>query len=249
MTIRLLLLTLTVTLSQQLFAAGGGHGPALHMTPDMSDQRSLQKGAKTFVNYCMGCHSAKYMRYNRIGQDLGITEDVIKQNLIFSEQKVGETMTTALRPEDGIKYFGVEPPDLSVIARSRGADWIYSYLLTFYRDTSRPFGVNNLTYENASMPHVLWELQGWQYPVYKTVMNADGTETPVVDHLKLSEPGKLSPEEYEKLVYNLVNFLVYVGEPAQIQRKQTGFWVLFYLIVVLLPLTYLMKKEYWKDVH
>ncbi len=231
--------------------AAGGPGPLHHMQVDIGNKNSLQRGAATFVNYCLGCHSAAYMRYNRIGKDLGISEAVLKQNFMFDpDDKVGSTMSIAMRKADAEEvYFGVNPPDLSVIARSRGADWLYSYFLTFYKDDSRPFGVNNLTFKDVGMPHVLEPLQGLQTPVYGTVAQADGSEKRVIKGLEPLTDGSQTAEEYEQTVYDLVNFLVYMGEPAQLQRKKVGFWVLFYLILILLPVTYLLKKEYWRDVH
>lgn len=215
---------------------------------DISDKDSLQRGAKTFVNYCMGCHSASYMRYNRLADDLGIPDSILHSNLMFGTEKSGDTMTIAMQPEDATRIFGTAAPDLSVIARSRGADWLLTYFLTFYADDSRPFGVNNLAFKDVAMPHVLWELQGIQKAVYKTVEREDGTSHEVIDHLELETPGLQDEKQYKKTVNDLVNFLVYVGEPAQIQRKKTGVVVIFYLLV-LLVIVYLLKKEYWKDIH
>ena len=215
---------------------------------DVTDKASLQRGARIFMNYCMGCHSAAYMRYNRMGQDLGIEDSILQSNLMFATEKSGDTMTIAMQPGDAEKFFGTAAPDLSVIARSRGADWLLSYFMTFYRDDSRPFGVNNLVFKDVAMPHVLWELQGIQKPVYRIVKKEDGTQREVIDHLELETPGKLDSEDYKNTVNDLVNFLVYVGEPAQIQRKKTGVVVILYLLV-LLVIVYLLKKEYWKDIH
>lgn len=230
-------------------AEGGVH--LHHMDVDLDDKASLQRGATTFVNYCMGCHSAAFMRYNRLGKDLGISEKVLKANFMFNpDSKVGDTMNIAMRKVDAEKvYFGVNPPDLSVIARSRGADWLYTYFLTFYKDDSRPTGVNNLVFKDVGMPHVLWELQGMQARPYENVRMPDGNKKNVISELEQISEGTQSPEEYEQTVRDLVNFLVYLGEPAQLQRKKIGFWVLFYLIVILLPVCYLLKKEYWRDIH
>ncbi len=214
---------------------------------DLGNKASLQRGAKYFVNYCLSCHSAAYSRYNRVGQDLGLSDELVEENFIFDDKKVGDLMTIALRNDMGKKWFGKMPPDLSVVSRSRGVDWLYNYLKTFYLDESRDLGVNNLRFENAYMPHVLWELQGWQKPVYKTVVE-DGKEKQVIDHLELVEPGKLTPEEYDQVVRDLVGFMAYLGEPAQLERKRLGFWVLLFL-TLLIVISYLLKKEYWKDVH
>ena len=215
---------------------------------DISDKASLQRGARIFVNYCMCCHSESYMRYNRMGDDLGIEESILKKNLMFGTEKSGDTMTIAMKKGDAEKFFGTAAPDLSVNARSRGADWLFTYFMTFYRDDSRPFGVNNLAFKDVAMPHVLWELQGIQKPVYKMVQKADGSQREVIDHLELETPGLLDSDGYKSTVNDLVSFLVYVGEPAQLQRKKTGVIVILYLLV-LLVIVYLLKKEYWSDVH
>lgn len=227
-------------------ASGGG----VHLEKariDLSNKASLQRGAKLFVNYCLSCHSARYMRYNRMGRDLGLTDEQVKENLIFTGRKVGETMTVAMSPADAKNWFGTTPPDLSLVARSRGVDWLYTYLKTFYLDESRPFGVNNLVFKDVGMPHVLWELQGWQKPVYKTVSGENGHSQQVIE-LELVKPGKLSTPEYDQAVRDLVTFLAYLGEPAKLERQRIGFWVLLYLAVFFV-VSYLLKKEYWKDVH
>ncbi len=228
-------------------ATSGGDAD-YHIDVDTSDVRSLQRGARIFVNYCMGCHSASYMRYNRLGQDLGISESILRQNFMFGTEKTGSTMEIAMRKADALQFFDVVPPDLSVIARSRGADWLYAYFMTFYSDPSRPFGMNNLTFKDVAMPHVLWELQGIQEPVYTTKTQEDGTEVKVVEKLKLDVPGKQKPEAYAETIYDLVNFLVYLAEPAKFKRQKIGIWVIVYLLSFLV-LAYMLKKEYWKDIH
>ncbi len=246
-----MMISLLVSCMPALALAAGGGFKLYHADINLNDKESLQRGATTFVNYCTGCHSASYMRYNRMASDIGISEDVLKTNFIFNpDHKVGDTMDIAMRKADAEEvYFGVNPPDLSVIARSRGADWLYTYFLTFYRDDTRPMGVNNLVFKDVGMPHVLWELQGMQAPVYETVQTAEGGQKRIITELELITQGAQTPEEYRQTIHDLVNFLVYLGEPAQLQRKTVGFWVLFYLIVILLPLAYLLKKEYWRDVH
>ena len=219
-----------------------------HMKVDLSNQQSLQRGAKIFINYCLSCHSAAYMRYNRMGQDLSISDDVLKENLMFGAEKVGDVMSISMRQEDSINYFGVIPPDLSVIARSRGADWLYTYFKTFYKDDSRPFGVNNLVYKDTAMPHVLWELQGEQHLVSKESIAAVYYDPSYSDFLELVSPGKLTEKEYDRTVRDLVNYLVYMGEPIKLKRTKIGVWVMFYLFVFLL-IAYMLKKEYWKDIH
>lgn len=222
------------------FAAGGGN--LQHANVNIRDTAAAQRGARLFVNYCMSCHAASYMRYNRLAEDLGLAEDAVMENLAFADVKIGETMDIAMRPGDAEKWLGKVPPDLSLISRSRGADWLYTYLLTFYQDSSG--GWNNQTLPNASMPHVMWQLQGIQKPVYAT--DAEGHEA--VDHLVLHKPGLQTPEEYEGSVRDLVTFLEYLGEPAQIKRKNTGVWVLLFLAFFTM-IAYLLKAEYWRDVH
>jgi ubiquinol-cytochrome c reductase cytochrome c1 subunit len=212
---------------------------------DSGDVLSIQRGAKVFVNYCLNCHSAAAMRYNRL-MDLGLTEQQIKDNLLFTSEKVGDPMIITASKKDQQEWFGVAPPDLSVIARSRGADWLYTYMRTFYRDPARVTGWNNLAFPNAAMPHVLWQLQGTQ--VLKSEIKDRGRHQ--VEHRKLvlESPGTLSPPEYDKLVRDLVNYLSYMGEPAKTWRVQIGIVVLFFLSL-LLVLSWLLKAEYWKDVH
>ncbi|MEY3651722.1 MAG: Cytochrome c1 [Pseudomonadota bacterium] len=210
-----------------------------HAPIDPSNQVSLQRGAKTFVNYCLNCHSASYMRYNRL-QDIGLTDAQIKANLLFAGDKVGDTMTVAMPKADAKAWFGATPPDLSVEARARGADWLYSYLRGFYRDDTRPTGWNNTVYDKVAMPHVLWELQGQQ--VLKV---NEATEEHV---LVLDKPGTLSPAEYNLMVADLVNYLVFMAEPYKERDKHLGLLVLAFL-GLLFGLTYALKKEFWKDIH
>ncbi|MEZ5542972.1 MAG: cytochrome c1 [Pseudomonadota bacterium] len=214
---------------------------------DPNNTASLQRGARLFVNYCLSCHSAALMRFERIGKDLGIKEKLVAENLVFNGGKVGELMTVATHPEDEKEWFGTVPPDLSVIARSRGVDWLYSYMRSFYLDKTKITGVNNLVFPDVGMPHVLWELQGWQEAKIHTVKNEDGTETKDVT-LELVEPGKLTPKEYDRAIRDLVNFLDYMGEPAKHERKTLGVKVIMFLLLFLV-LAYLMKREFWKDVH
>ena len=202
---------------------------------DPSDQASLQRGARTFVNNCLNCHSANYMRYNRL-QDIGLTEKQIKENLLFTAEKVGDPMTSAMNKKDAKKWFGVAPPDLSVEVRARGADWVYAYMRSFYRDETRPSGWNNVVFDKVAMPHVFYELQGEQALDHET------------HALTLTKPGKLSVEEYDALVGDLTNFMAYMAEPAKQQRNRLGWFVLLFL-GVLLVLTYKLKKAYWKDIH
>jgi len=229
-------------------AAAADEGGRLDRAPiDPHDVVSLQSGARTFVNYCLNCHSASSMRYNRL-EDIGLTELQIKDNLMFAADKVGETMAVAMRPKDAKGWFGVAPPDLTVIARARGADWLYTYLRTFYRDPSRPTGWNNVAFPNVGMPHVLYQLQGVQVLKVEQAKNAHG-EVEETRSLVLEQPGALSRADYDALVRDLVNYLAYMGEPARNQRVRIGIFTVLFLGLLLLPFAWLMKRAYWKDVH
>jgi ubiquinol-cytochrome c reductase cytochrome c1 subunit len=224
-----------------VFAAAAG--PHLDRAPiNLADQESLQRGARMFVNYCLNCHSASSMRYSRL-QDLGLTEDQIKDNLLFAAEKPGELMTVGMTKADGKAWFGVTPPDLSVIARARGADWLYTYLRGFYRDDTTATGWNNLVFDKVGMPHVLWNLQGEMAPVYK---NEGGQE--VIERLELVKPGSVTLAQYDAMVGDLVNYLQWMGEPAQLQRKKLGLIVLAFLAFFFV-VAYYLKKEFWKDIH
>jgi ubiquinol-cytochrome c reductase cytochrome c1 subunit len=202
---------------------------------DLRDVASLQAGAATYINYCLGCHGLQYMRYKSL-TDIGLTEAQIKEYLLFSGEKVGDMIKAVQDPKEAKGWFGVVPPDLSVVARSRGADWLYTYLRTFYRDPKTVTGWNNVVYPNVAMPHVLWRLQGER-----------GLDPKTHRFTEVSK-GAMSAPEYDRTVRDLVNFLVYVGEPAAQSRKAIGIIVLIVLVVVFFPLTYWLKKEFWKDV-
>ena len=210
-----------------------------HAPIDPNNQASLQRGAKVFVNYCLNCHSAAYMRYNRL-QDIGLTDAQIKSNLMFAGEKVGDTMTVAIQKSDAKAWFGATPPDLSVEARARGADWLYSYLRGFYRDDTRPTGWNNVVYDKVAMPHVLWSLQGEQ------VLKID--EKTESHQLVLAKQGSMTPAEYDETIADLVNYLVFMAEPFKERDKNLGLLVLAFL-GLLFVLTYYLKKEFWKDIH
>jgi ubiquinol-cytochrome c reductase cytochrome c1 subunit len=215
---------------------------------DVTNVASLQRGARNFINYCSGCHAAKYVRFNRLAVDLELTDAQVEQNLIFTGGKLTDTLTTTMADADGAAWFGKAPPDLSLIARARSTDYLYSFLKSFYLDPARPTGVNNTVLASAAMPHVLWELQGLQKAVYEGVPSADGKSVEkVFKGLELETKGKLSPEEYDEFVRDTVNFLDYIGEPGQLQRRSLGFRVLGFLLVLFL-LAYALKQEYWKDV-
>lgn len=212
---------------------------------DTSNNASLQRGAESFVNYCLTCHGATYMRYNR-HRDIELSNQEISEKLIHTGQKVGDVMLTAMRKNEAEEWFGVVPPDLSVIARSRGADWLYTYLRAFYRDDSTPTGWNNLIFDRVAMPHVLYQLQGQQ--ALSINLASSEQDVPDVKQLKLSVPGMLSAEEYDNFVADLVNYMVYLGEPHANYRKKLGVFVIIFLLGML-GLTYLLKREYWRDVQ
>ncbi|MBX2823256.1 MAG: cytochrome c1 [Gammaproteobacteria bacterium] len=245
-------LTSIVFLAGSLFVsvAGAAGGGAELQTPriDQSNTKSLQRGAATFVNYCMGCHTAAYHRYSRMARDLGLSESDVENNLIFTTDKtgaptkVGSLMTNSMTEDYAKQAFGVVPPNLALTARSRGVDWIYTYMKSFYADPERGVGVNNIVYPGAAMPHVLWDLQGEQRPVYR---EEHGQQ--VFDSFEQVSPGKLSVEEYDKLVADLTNFLAYLADPIKQTRHAVGFWVILFLLV-LLALSVMLKREYWKDI-
>lgn len=234
-----------------LALAAGDHVKLDRAPINEEDQASLQRGARHFVNYCLNCHSANYMRYNRL-EDIGLTKQQILDNLVFTGVKVGDLMKISMDPRDAKNWFGATPPDLSVIARSRasadgsGADWLYTYLRGFYRDPERPTGWNNTVYPNVGMPHALWELQGEQVLVEQKVRGDGYMKAEMA--LKLERPGKMSKNEYDEMVADLVNYIVFMGEPVRNDRKTIGMLVLL-AFGLLFVLVYALKKEYWKDVH
>ena len=243
---RIAVLGVIALLPGVVWAAGGGKAP-YHFKPDLGNESSLQRGAAAYVNYCLGCHSMKYMRYNRIAQDLGIPEDLVMKHLAPAGAKAGDTMLTTLPEKESAVWYGRTPPDLTLVARSRGIDWLYSYLLTFYIDESKPSGVNNLMLPGLSMPHVLGSLQGYQRLV-ETKPGTEGEGHITGPKFELVKEGSLSPKEYRRFVADLTNFMVYAAEPARLVRFSLGTKVLFYLLLFT-GVAYLLKREYWKDVH
>jgi len=228
-----------------MFAFASGGGPELQKSlNDVRNQASLQNGAKIFVNYCIGCHSMKYSRFERVGVDLGIPEDLLKRDIMFTAEKPGELMHTPMTADSGQKWFGKAVPDLSVIARSRGTDWLYTYFMTFYTDPARPWGVNNLVFRDVGMPHVLWELQGAQKPVY----HEENGHKVLVGVEPADEAAKAKTEGYRRTVTDLVNFLDYVGEPAKVVRWDLGWKVILYLFIFTF-FAYLMKRAFWDELH
>ena len=224
-----------------------GEIPLLTSGTDIKNTGSLQRGARNFMNYCSGCHSLKYLRYNRLAADLKIPESELAGNLMFTSDKAFDTINSAM-PKDSESWFGKEPPDLSLIARARGVDYLYSYMKGFYADKTRPWGVNNLYLPSAAMPHVLQELQGSQKPVFKNEPDDRGSARMVLVGVAAMTPGALKPEEYDQFVRDTVNFLDYAGEPVKEKRQSMGVFVTLFLLVFFV-FAYLLKKEYWKDVH
>lgn len=211
---------------------------------NLRDQASLQRGARLFFNYCVGCHSLKYMRYSRIGEDLGLTEDEVMHNLDFTGAKYGETVISSMPADLAQTWFGKDPPDLSLEVSAKGADWVNAYLNSFYLDPNSPIGWNNTVLPNAAMPFPLWELQGLQ-----TMAAAPGENgKPGEEKLELSQPGTMTPAQFQQATRDLTNFLEYASEPAALQRHRYGIWVLLFLTFFTL-LAYALKREYWKDVH
>jgi len=268
-----LIVVLALALMPLTGMAAGGPGPVLQQANiDLNNHAAIQRGAKMFVNYCMGCHSAQYVRY-KLFQEVGLSEDDIKGNLMFADGKVGDLMKIAMPSSDAGAWFGAPAPDLTLTARIKhgGADWIYSYLKGFYTDPSRPLGVNNTVFPNVGMPHVLWDLQGIQDPVYKYEAHHDGhtvasfdTEAAadayvkeqgegyrlerVVDRLEMAQAGSMTAAEYDQVARDLATFLTYISEPMKLERQRMGVWVILFLIVFTV-VAYLMKKEWWKDIH
>ena len=247
---------LILTLIAALGIVAGAHaaegGLAWDKAPNKTnDLAALQNGAKLFVNYCLNCHSAAFMRYNRL-QDIGITEQQIKDNLLFVTDKVGDTMKSPIDPQEAKEWFGAVPPDLTLIARSRsghggtGADYLYTYMRTFYRDPSRPTGWNNLAFPNVGMPHVLWELQGDREPVFvKTEEHGHAVE--IFKGWRQVSPGTLTPLQYDQAVGDLVGYLQWMAEPAQNHRVRVGAWVLLFL-AALTVIFWRLNAAFWKDV-
>lgn len=238
---------LTLGISTSALAAGGAAGVMQHADNDVGNIMSLQRGARNFFNYCAGCHSMQYVRYSRIAEDLEIPEDLVFENFMFGQGKVGDTVGAAMSADNAQQWFGAVPPDLSLTARAKGTDWIYSFLLSFYKDDSRDLGVNNLVLAGAAMPHVLADLQGLRKPKYKTVTDDTGHEHDEFEGFEQVTEGKLSDDEYKEFVRDITNFLDYSAEPMQNQRRSLGVKVLAYM-ALLFVLAYAMKQEYWKDI-
>ena len=237
-----LLLIVSLLISPALLAAGGGENlDSVYI--NLADKGSLRRGAHTFVNYCLSCHEASFMRYERMATDLEIDTPTLVENLMFVADKPGELMTINMAPEDAKAWFGVVPPDLSLTARSRGPDWIYTYLRSFYRDETTPTGWNNTLFPSVAMPHVLYEWQGLREALFDEshgVSEFSGFEQ--------IASGKMSEVVYDEAISDLTNFMVYLAEPAKLVRYRIGFWVMGFMLVFI-ALTYALKKEYWRDIH
>ncbi len=235
-------------------ATAAGSSIELYDAPiDINDKESLQRGAKAFAGYCYSCHAAKLMRFNRIAKDLEMDEDAVREMMIHTYNKkgaptkIGDVMEVAMTDEYAQKAFGTDVPDLTLTARARGADWLYSYLRSFYVDPYSPVGFNNAVFPDVGMPHVLWSLQGLQKPVYETALYGD-IEVEKLVRFEPVQAGTLSRAEYDVFIADLTNFMVYIAEPVQVERRSLGWKVLLFLMV-LFVFAYLLKKEYWKDVH
>ena len=209
---------------------------------DLSNNESLQRGAKHFVTYCLGCHSAKHIRYLRIANDVGADPQKVLKDIAPEGASIYDQLHSAMNKHDAEKWFGTQPPDLSLIARSRGADWLYSYLKSYYIDTTKPLGVNNLVFKDTAMPNPLWQLQGEQHAEQRKTIYGEYTK------LVIEKQGTLSEKDFDLFVNDLVNFLVYVGEPVQLERQRIGKYVILFLLLFLV-IAYLLKKEFWKDIH
>jgi ubiquinol-cytochrome c reductase cytochrome c1 subunit len=224
------------------FGANASEGVSLQSADiDLTDKASLLRGAKHFVTYCLGCHSIKQIRYLRIALDTHADEKEVLKDIAPLGASIYDPMLSAMNKHDAERWFGTQPPDLSLIARSRGANWLYSYLKSYYTDEKRPFGVNNLIFEDTAMPNPLWQLQGEQHLEIRKTIYGDEKE------LALAKEGALSEKEFDTMVNDIVNFLVYVGEPTQLERQSMGKYVLLFLFIFLV-LAYKLKKEYWKDI-
>ena len=242
-------------LAMPLLGNAAGGGAVLQSAGnDVADVASLQRGARNFMNYCSGCHSAQYIRFNKLQQDLQLTEEQVTENLMFAARKTDELMTIAMPTDDAARWFGQTPPDLTLVARSRGTDWLYTFLRTFYLDENTATGTNNLVLPNASMPHVLWELQGLQTATFRDTTDDSGTtishfgDPAYFESFEQVTEGKMSPEEFNQFVRDLVNFLDWAATPEQLERQRLGIWVIIFLFVFLL-FSWLLKKEIWKDVE
>lgn len=248
-----LLTVVFLTFASSVVNAAGAQIALDHVKVDIHDKQAMQEGVKIFTNYCMGCHGLQYSRYERVADDLGIPHELYMENLVFSDAKIGELMSISMAPKAAAAWFGAAPPDLSLVARLRGTDWLYSYMRGFYKDDARPWGVNNVVFKDVGMPHVLADLQGLcaTAPVMGSKPEIDpmsGLEVGGSGCKSFASKGSLSEAEYDTAVKNLVTFLAYVGEPSRVKAESIAPYVLVFLLV-LFVFAYLLNREYWKDVH
>ncbi len=250
---KIIILFITAVLLSPVLAIASGNVHLEKAPIDIYDKESLRRGAQAFGDYCYSCHAASFMRFNRIAKDLDMEEQDVRDMLIHTRgkkgapTKIGDLMKVSMTADYAKNAFGTAVPDLSLTARARGADWVYTYLRSFYVDQSRPTGFNNAVFPDVGMPNVLWSLQGLQAPVYKKVMHGD-IEVEQLEGFEQIQPGKLSRVDYDMFLGDLTNFMVYLAEPVQVERRSLGWKVLLFL-VVLFGFAYALKKEYWKDVH
>ena len=238
------------------YASSGNDFPLEKAHINLKDKKSLQRGAKLYINYCLGCHSMHYMRYNSMAKDIGLVNQegeiynkLIKENLILSDAKVVDPIKTSMDSGNAKQWFGVVPPDLTLITRIRGVDWVYTYLRSFYKDEKRPWGVNNALFPDVAMPNVLAHLQGIQIPKYTEIeksYNGVTQKVKVIKHLILSEQGEMSPVQFDGEIRDIVNFLAYTAEPVKLQRERIGIWVLLFLVLFSV-VAYFLKKEFWSE--
>ena len=243
--IQILFLALALGFGGSVFAAGGGNYESADIDP--GNINSLQRGARNFMNYCSGCHSAKYVRFNTIGKYLELSEEQLVDNLMFNAEKTFETINAAMPADDAARWFGTAPPDMSLMARAKGADYIYTFLKSFYVDPESPTGVDNTALPGTSMPHVLWELQGFQKGNFTVEEHSDGSTTVHFDGFEPLIPGSMDAEDYEEFVRDTTNFLAYIAEPIRSDRRKLGVWVLMFLIFFWI-IASMLKKQIWKDV-
>ncbi|MDP5213500.1 cytochrome c1 [Pseudoalteromonas tunicata] len=241
------LFALSASVASTLAVAAGPEVPLMHANNDITDKASLQRGAKLFLNYCLGCHQMQYQRYERTFRDIGIPTEIGQEQLIFDGSKVGSHILNAIDPKDAAKWFGATPPDLTLVDRVRGTDWVYTYLKSFYKDETRPFGVNNIVFPSVGMPHVLQELQGLPTPVTHEVEEHGHKVTKIVG-TETDGSGEMSNDEYDHAARDITNFLAYVGEPSRLESESIGIKVIGFLFILFI-LAFLLKKEYWRDVH
>lgn len=230
-----------------LAQAATGAWPLQDASTDIDNLYALQRGARNFVNYCLGCHGAKYMRYSQVAEDLALTEDELRSNLMFTGEREFDPMLSAMPAEDASRWFGNAPPDLSLIARSRGVDYVYTFLKSFYEDPARPTGANNAVLPQTAMPNVLAALQGPQAPKFESKRDKEGKESTHLVALERTAAGAMTAAEFDGFVRDTVTFLEYVAEPAKAERKALGVWVILFLLMFT-AFTYFLKQEYWKDV-